>query len=204
MIAIVDYGVGNLFSLQSALTYIGVETVLTSDASRIANAHKIILPGVGAFKDAAQKLFDSGLADVVINQAKQGKHLLGICLGMQLLFSESHEYGVHKGLNLISGKVLPMENTIDNKSLKIPHIGWNPLTIMNNDEIFKHIQSGEQVYYVHSYAAQHCESSTLATSEYGMTVTGVVKSNNVYGMQFHPEKSGATGLALLKGFAELR
>lgn len=204
MIAIIDYGVGNLFSLQSALSYIGCETLLTSSAAEIKAADKIILPGVGAFKDAAKKLFDSGLASVVTQEAKSGKPLLGICLGMQLLFSESREYGVHKGLGLIDGSVLAMEDSIADKSLKIPHIGWNPLNIVKPDGIFKYIQSGEQVYYVHSYAAENCQSSILATSEYGMTVTGAVKNGNVYGMQFHPEKSGNTGILLLRGFAELR
>lgn len=203
MIAIVDYGVGNLFSLQSALSYIGCETKLTSIADEIKKADKIILPGVGAFKDAAKKLFESGLAHIVENEANGGKPLLGICLGMQLLFNESHEYGVHKGLGLIEGRVLAMEDSICDKSLKIPHIGWNPLNIIKSDGVFKYVQSGEQVYYVHSYAAENCQNSVLATSEYGMTVTGVVKSDNVYGMQFHPEKSGNTGLSLLRGFAEL-
>ncbi len=203
MIAIVDYGVGNLFSLSCSLEAINAKTVITSDAKVIENADKIILPGVGAFCDAANKLRDCGLADVVCEQAKLGKNILGICLGMQLLFDKSFEFGEHKGLGLIKGEVRDLKDVV-NPELKIPHMGWNALNIKQKDHpLFKYIKEGDHVYFVHSFHAVECEESVIATSEYSLPVTAAVANKNVMGFQFHPEKSGNVGLALLKAFCEM-
>lgn len=201
MIAVIDYGVGNLFSLTASLKYIGAETVVTGKKEDIKRADRIILPGVGAFADAMGKLEDTGLVDTIVEETKGGKPLLGICLGMQLLFEKSCEYGEHKGLGLIKGEVAPIEEDLT-KKLKVPHIGWNSLSI-KEDPLFKYISSGEYVYYVHSYYGRKCEESTIATSEYDITITGAVRSGSVYGTQFHPEKSGETGLNILRAFEEL-
>ena len=203
MIAIVDYGVGNLFSLKSSFKAIGVDAITTSDAKVIRSADKIILPGVGAFGDAAEKLFSSGLADVVIEQANQGKPILGICLGMQLLFDVSLEYGTHKGLGLIKGEIRPITDVID-KGLKVPHIGWNGLNFgENKSQLFKYLNEGDHVYFVHSFYGAKCEDSVIATTEYGATLTAAVGKNNVFGCQFHPETSGKVGLSILKAFCEM-
>lgn len=202
MIAIIDYGVGNLFSLTSSFKYIGADVIVTSDADKIKNAEKIILPGVGAFGDAIKKLKDTGLDKVVIEEAKKGKSLMGICLGMQLLFEKSYEYGEYEGLGLLKGSVVPMENYID-KNLKIPHIGWNGLDIKKENPLFKYLKNGDHVYFVHSYFATDCEESLLATTEYGKELTAAVALDNVMGCQFHPEKSGDVGLKILKAFCEM-
>ena len=202
MIVIIDYGVGNLFSLRSSLAKLGLEAVVTADPDTIRKADRLILPGVGAFADAMAKLDATGLVPV-LNEEAQKKPLLGICLGMQLLFEKSYEYGEHKGLGFIPGEVCPLEPDLTDKSLKVPQIGWNALHIVKDDPLFKYIQEGEYVYYVHSYYAKHCAESTLAVSEYSISVTGVVRAGKVYGTQFHPEKSGDTGLRILKAFAEL-
>lgn len=205
MIAIVDYGVGNLFSLSSSLKSLGLETQVTGQAAALQSADRIILPGVGAFGDAMRKLEATGLVPVLKQQAMQ-KPLLGICLGMQLLFEKSYEYGEHAGLGLIPGVVRPLAPDLRAPGLKVPHIGWNALDIApgrQGDPLFRYVQSGEYVYYVHSFYATDCAASTLATSEYSLPVTGAVRSGFVYGTQFHPEKSGDTGLRLLKAFAEL-
>lgn len=203
MIAIVDYGVGNLFSLVSSFSAIGEDAVATSDVELIKKADKIVLPGVGAFEDASKKLFESGLADVVIEQAKSGKPLLGICLGMQLLFEKSFEYGEHKGLGLIKGQIRPIAEVIP-KGFKIPHIGWNALNFKKKDsKLFKNISDGDYVYFVHSYYATDCDESVNATAEYGANLTASVESGNVYGCQFHPEKSGTVGLNILKAFCQM-
>lgn len=202
MIAIIDYGVGNLFSLTSSFKYVGADIVVTSDPNQIKKAEKIILPGVGAFGDAIKKLKDTGLDKIVIEEAKNGKPLMGICLGMQLLFEKSYEYGEYEGLGLLKGSVVPMENYID-KSLKIPHIGWNALDIKKESPLFKYLKNGDCVYFVHSYFAKDCEESLLATTEYGKELTGAVAYKNIYGCQFHPEKSGDVGLKILKAFCEL-
>ena len=203
MIAIVDYGVGNLFSLVSSFKAIGIDAVATSDKEIIKKADKIILPGVGAFGDAAEKLFSSGLADLVVEQAKSGKPLLGICLGMQLLFEKSFEYGEHKGLSLIKGEIRPIAEVIP-KDYKIPHIGWNALKFKNpKNEIFKYLNDGDFVYFVHSFYGANCNDSVIATAEYGAYLTAAVAKGNVYGCQFHPEKSGEVGLKILKAFCEL-
>ena len=201
MLVIVDYGVGNLFSLKSSFSAIGVEAVVSGDKEVIENADKIILPGVGAFGDASDKLFNSGLAQVVIDQAKKGKPILGICLGMQLLLERGFEYGEHKGLGLIKGDIRPIEEVIP-KDYKIPHIGWNALNIKDkNNPLFKYIKDGDFVYFVHSFHGANCDS-VVATSEYGASLTAVVNKGNVFGCQFHPEKSGEVGLKILKAFSE--
>ena len=203
MIAVIDYGLGNLFSLSSSLSYLGLENEITRDPARLEAADRIILPGVGAFADAMRKLEETGLVPV-LKQQVQKKPLLGICLGMQLLFDKSYEYGKHAGLGLIPGQVCPLEEDLKNKALKVPHIGWNALHLTRpEDPLFKYVNEGECVYYVHSYYAKNCAESTLATSEYELPVTGAVRRGLVYGTQFHPEKSGDTGLRLLKAFAEL-
>ena len=202
MLAIVDYGVGNLFSLASSLASLGVEHVIATEPEQLIASDRIILPGVGAFADAARKLAESGMRDALIEEVRRGKPLLGICLGMQMLFDRSLEYGVHEGLGLIPGEVCPLTEDIP-ASLKVPHIGWNRLEILRDDPLFADFRSGEHVYYVHSYYAKKCEANTLAVSDYGARVTGVVRSENVYGTQFHPEKSGAAGLRLLRAFSEI-
>ena len=203
MIAIIDYGVGNLFSLKSSLDAIGEKCVITNDREVIVNADKIILPGVGAFEDAIKKLKESGLSDLLIELANKGKYILGICLGMQLLFDKSFEYGEHLGLGLVKGEICPILGDVPN-SLKIPHMGWNPLKFTNGEnELFKYIKEGDCVYFVHSYYAKNCENSTIATSEYGTQMTASVNVGNVYGCQFHPEKSGEVGLKILKAFCEM-
>ena len=201
MIAIIDYGVGNLFSLRSSFEKIGAETVITSDPCVIKAADKILLPGVGAFEDARRKLADSGLDRVVIDEAKRGKPVMGICLGMQMLFDRSYEYGVHEGLGLLSGEVVGMAGRLPSE-LKIPHIGWNALNIKSTHPIFKYINEGDFVYFVHSYYAVGCDDSLLATAEYGEQITAAVARGNVCGTQFHPEKSGEVGLRILRAFAE--
>ena len=202
MIAIVDYGVGNLFSLSSSFRAIGFEAVISSDPTVISAADKIILPGVGAFEDAAKKLFDSGLGDLVIQEARKGKPILGICLGMQLLFERSFEYGEHKGLGLIKGDIRPISDVIP-ADLKIPHIGWNALHFTEpRAEIFKYLNEGDHVYFVHSFYGANCEESVIATSEYGAPLTAAVAKGNVFGCQFHPEKSGTVGLSILRAFCE--
>lgn len=202
MVVIVDYGVGNLFSLASSFAAIGVEAKISGDKSVIEGADKIILPGVGAFGDAAEKLFSSGLADVVIAQAQKGVPVLGICLGMQLLFEKSYEFGEYKGLGLIRGEIRPIADVIP-KDYKIPHIGWNALHFVGEkSEIFKYLQEGDHVYFVHSYYGADCKD-VIATAEYGASLTAAVGKDNVYGCQFHPEKSGKVGLDILRAFCEI-
>lgn len=205
MIAIVDYGVGNIFSLYSSFGNIGAEAMLTGDADKIREADKIILPGVGAFGDAAEKLRASGLAEVVMEAAAAGKPLLGICLGMQLLFEKSYEYGKHDGLGLIAGDIVTMEGLVPT-DFKVPHIGWNALRFpagKAKSPLFQYIEEGDFVYFVHTYFGTKCEDSVIATTEYGVELTAAVAKDNVYGVQFHPEKSGDVGMKILKGFIEL-
>ena len=202
MIAIVDYGVGNLFSLKCSLQAIGAKVTVTGDAQQLKKADKLILPGVGAFEDAAKKLRDTGLDTVIKEEAARGKPILGICLGMQLLFEKSYEYGEHPGLGLIPGSVVPMEGLLP-RELKIPHIGWNALRIKKSSPLFRRIADGDCVYFVHSYFAAHCEDFVIADTEYGQWLTAAVQRENVFGCQFHPEKSGAVGLNILRAFAEM-
>ena len=201
MIALVNYGVGNLFSLESSFAAIGEQVTVTDDPELLARAEKIVLPGVGAFEDAARKLHDSGLAEAVVKEAKAGKPLLGICLGMQLLFERSYEYGVHEGLGLLRGEVRPIAEVIP-KDLKIPHIGWNPLHIERKVPLLKYVKEGDCVYFVHSYYATGCADSLIASASYGAPLTAAVAERNVMGCQFHPEKSGKVGLSILKAFCE--
>lgn len=204
MVAIVDYGVGNLFSLKSSMEAIGAEIVVTGDAEVLRSAEKIILPGVGAFEDAVRKLRETGLDAVIIEEASKGKPVMGICLGMQMLLDKSFEYGEHQGLGLIKGEVRPIDEVIP-KGLKIPHIGWNGLKFSKNKhEIFKYINDGDFVYFVHSYYGAKCDESVIATAEYGAELTAAVAQGNVCGCQFHPEKSGDVGLKILKAFCEMK
>ncbi len=214
MIAIIDYGVGNLFSLTASLDYLGAETKVTGKKEDIIAADRIILPGVGAFEDAIAKLNATGLVDTIMEETAKGKPLLGICLGMQLLFEESHEYGVHKGLGIIKGVIASIEEDLklvvdkgllpsERKELKVPHIGWNGLQFKEDEPLFQYIKQGDCVYYVHSFYGRDCDESAIAVSEYGITITGAVKNGNVYGVQFHPEKSGKVGLNILKAFMEV-
>ena len=203
MIAIIDYGVGNLFSLKSSLAMIGAQAVVTGDADVLRSADRLILPGVGAFGDARQKLAQTGLDAALCAEAARGKPVLGICLGMQMLFEKSLEYGEHEGLGLIPGQVVPMAGRLPS-GLKIPHIGWNALSIHKPDHpLMKYTGSGDCVYFVHSFYASDCAESVIATAEYGIDVTAAVAKGNVMGCQFHPEKSGTVGLDILKAFCEL-
>lgn len=199
MLGIIDYGVGNLFSLKSSLNKLGIPSEISSDKDFIMSCDRVILPGVGAFGDAANKLSESGLDKIVKKLAENGVPLLGICLGMQLLFNRSFEYGEHEGLSLIDGQVRYLG---ENTRLKIPHIGWNSLSLKNSP-LFRYVDDGEYVYFVHSYHAVNCADSIIATAFYGADITAAVSVNNVYGTQFHPEKSGDTGLRILKAFGEL-
>ena len=203
MIAIVDYGVGNLFSLKSSLAFIGADAVVTSDEEILRSADKIILPGVGAFGDAANKLRECGLDKVVKEEAAKGKPIMGICLGMQLLLEKGFEYGEHEGLGLIKGEIRTISDVIP-KGLKVPHIGWNALYFGENKHpLFKYLNEGDCVYFVHSYYGAKCEESVIAKAEYGAMLTAAVAKDNVMGCQFHPEKSGEVGLNILRAFCEL-
>lgn len=202
-VAIIDYGVGNLFSLASSLKAIGANAVVTGDPEEIKKSDKLILPGVGAFEDAAKKLRESGLDEIIKQEAASGKPLLGICLGMQLLFEKSYEFGVHDGLGLISGEIKAISDYAPS-DLKIPHIGWNQLSFTKNDcPIFKYLNGGEFVYFVHSFFGTDCETDTAAVTEYGCVLTAAVAKGNIFGCQFHPEKSGEVGLKILKAFSEI-
>ena len=203
MIAIIDYGVGNLFSLYSSLKFIGAEAVITSSPEEIKKADKIILPGVGAFGDAADKLRLSGLDKIIRCEADSGKDIMGICLGMQLLFEKSYEYGEHDGLGLLPGKVVPIEGYIP-ANLKIPHIGWNRLIFKQKNKLFRYISEGDCVYFVHSYYAASCDKYVIASAEYGKELTAAVAKENIMGCQFHPAKSGEVGLNILRAFCDIK
>ncbi|MCD8309232.1 MAG: imidazole glycerol phosphate synthase subunit HisH [Clostridia bacterium] len=203
MIAIVDYGVGNLYSLSSSLNYLGIENAVTSDKNAINNSSAIILPGVGAFADAYKKLENCDLIPLLNSQVKAGKPLLGICLGMQMLFDKSYEYGEHKGLGYISGIVAPLSADLNGQ--KVPHMGWNSLEFTRPSPLYKYVQNGGYVYFVHSYYAKECGGNTTAVAGYGgVKVTASVECGNVFGTQYHPEKSGAAGLKILKAFSEIK
>ena len=199
MVAIIDYGVGNLFSLRSSFAAIGEQAEVTGDAARIAQADRVILPGVGAFADAYDKLCESGMDEAVRRAVKSGKPVMGICLGMQLLFERSYEYGEHPGLGLLEGEVVGMEGRLPG-GLAIPHIGWNALRIKRPGGVLKYVEEGDCVYFVHSYYAENCAASLTATAEYGLELTAAVQRENLYGCQFHPEKSGKVGLGILRAF----
>ena len=201
MVAIIDYGVGNLFSLRSSFAAIGKEAAVTSDPEEIRRSDRVILPGVGAFGDAAKKLRETGLDRIVLEEAERGKPLMGICLGMQLLFDKSFEYGEHDGLGLLRGEIRPISERIPT-GLKIPQMGWNALKIVRKAPILKYTEEGTFVYFVHSFSAVKCEDSLLASTEYGAELTACVGKKNVFGCQFHPEKSGKVGLQILKAFCE--
>lgn len=205
MIAIIDYGVGNIFSLYNALRHIGAEVKLTADPEEIKKADKLVLPGVGAFAAAMEKLKNTGMAELVAEETEKGKPLLGICLGMQLLFERSFEYGEHKGLGLIAGDIVPMEGVVP-ASCKVPHIGWNKLHYpagKEKNELFSGLDADSFVYFVHSYFGTNCEESVIATVEYGAELTAAVAKDRIYGVQFHPEKSGETGMEILRAFCRL-
>ncbi len=201
-VTIIDYGVDNLFSLQSSFAAIGVTATVTADPADLVNAHRIILPGVGAFGDAAGKLRACGMAEALMAEAAKGKPIMGICLGMQMLFDKSFEYGEHEGLGLIKGEIRPISDVIP-KDLKIPHIGWNALRFTGEHPLFKYIKADDCVYFVHSFYGADCDEAVIATAEYGAELTAAVASGNVMGCQFHPEKSGAVGLNILKAFCEM-
>ncbi len=203
MIAIIDYGVGNLFSLEQSFHAVGADIAVTADPDVICSADKILLPGVGAFGDAAARLRQTGLDKVVISEAKAGKPLLGICLGMQLLLDEGYEYGCHRGLGLIPGCVVPISDVIP-KELKIPHMGWNALNFTRESKLFSRIHDGDYAYFVHSYYAKDCGDAVIATTAYGAPLTAAVEKDNIFGCQFHPEKSGSVGLEILRAFAEMK
>ena len=199
MVGIIDYGVGNLFSLRSSFAAIGVEAFVSGEASELAKADRLILPGVGAFGDAAEKLRQSGLDAFVREQAASGKPLMGICLGMQLLFEKSFEYGEHAGLGLLKGQVVGMSGKLP-EGLKIPHMGWNALRCTKPAKL---LEEGSFVYFVHSFYAENCEDSVAAVTDYGIPITAAVEKDNIFGCQFHPEKSGNVGLEILRKFCEI-
>ena len=201
MICIIDYGVGNLFSLTSSLKFIGADSVVSSDPDVIRRADKIILPGVGAFEDARRKLSASGLDKLVIEEARSGKQLMGICLGMQMLFEKSYEYGEHEGLGLLSGSIVSMKDRLP-LGVKIPHMGWNSLHVVASHPLFKYVRENDFVYFVHSFYAENCDDSLLATTDYSRQITAAVAKGTVCGTQFHPEKSGEVGLSILRAFNE--
>ena len=203
MVAIIDYGVGNLFSLKSSFSAIGVDAIVTDDAEELRAADRLILPGVGAFGDAAAKLRATGLDKVLLEEVAKGKPLMGICLGMQMLLDVSFEYGEHQGLGLIPGEIRPISEVIPD-SLPIPQIGWNSLRLKGEKHpIFKYVNDGDCVYFVHSYYGAKCDESVIADTEYGAYLTAAVAKGNVCGCQFHPEKSGRVGLSILKAFCEI-
>ena len=202
MIAIVDYGVGNLFSLRCSLQSLGLETLVTDDPESIRSSDRVILPGVGAFGDAIDKLRATGLDRIVLAEAAHGKPLLGICLGMQLLFDKGYEFGEHDGLGLLRGSVVPMQGSIP-PELKIPQMGWNALIQKRRHPLLHEVKEGDCVYFVHSFYASGCDDSLVATTEYGRELTAVVAKDNVMGCQFHPEKSGSVGLKILRAFSEM-
>ena len=202
MIAIIDYGVGNLYSLTSSFRFIGADVTVTSDTDVIRSADKLILPGVGAFEDAREKLRATGLDRVIVEEAGKGKPIMGICLGMQMLFERSFEYGEHEGLGLLRGSVIGMQGRIP-AELKIPHIGWNALHVTREHPLLRYVKEGDCVYFVHSFYADGCEDSLIASAEYGREITAAVAKGNVMGCQFHPETSGRVGLSILRAFCEL-
>lgn len=205
MIAIIDYGVGNLFSLCSSFQFIGAQACVSSDPAVLRAADRLIFPGVGAFADAAAKLRESGLADVIRQEAAGGKPLMGICLGMQLLFDRSFEYGEHQGLGLLPGNIVSMEPVVP-KDHKVPHTGWNQLHFpagKPKHPLLAQVEEGDHVYFVHTFYATDCDPIVIATTDYGASLTAAVARDNVMGCQFHPEKSGQVGLNILRAFCRM-
>ncbi len=202
MIVIIDYSVGNLFSVKNALSKIGIENKISSDKDEIMKADALILPGVGAFRDAMNSLENSGLIPTIKEFIKTGKPLLGICLGMQLLYEKSYEYGEYQGLGFIKGEICPMKSDLV-QDLKVPHMGWNNLKFNKNNEVLKYINEDDYVYFVHSFYAKSNWDEVVAYVDYDVKIPAIVNNGNVYGMQFHPEKSGDVGLNLLKAYGEL-
>ena len=200
MVGIIDYGVGNLFSLSSSFRKLGQEVFVSGDCDVLAKADRLVLPGVGAFDDAIEKLQSTGLAEFIKEQAALGKPILGICLGMQLLFEKSYEYGTHTGLGLLKGEIVPMADYLP-KGLKVPHMGWNQLEFIQNSRLFANIHEGDSVYFVHSYFARG--DGVTAVADYGIPITASVEKDNVFGCQFHPEISGTVGLKILEAFCEI-
>ena len=204
MVAIIDYDAGNIKSVQKAIEYLGEEVIITREPEVILNASRVILPGVGAFGDAMEKLHKYNLVDVIREVVKREIPFLGICLGLQLLFEKSYEYGEYDGLGFLKGKVVPIKDYVD-ASLKIPHIGWNALKFKGEKSpIFKYLKDGDFVYFVHSYYGANCDESVIADTEYGAYLTAAVARGNVFGCQFHPEKSGTVGLEILRAFTQLK
>lgn len=202
MIAVIDYGIGNLGSVKNALDYLGLENIITSDKEQILSADKVILPGVGAFGDAIDTFRNRGFEPVLNEFIKTGKPVLGICVGMQMLFEYSNEFGRHKGLGIMKGEIVKFDESKDN-SYKIPHMGWNQIEVVSDNPLLKGID-GKDVYFVHSYYLTGNDENIIAYTTYaGVKYGSAVKKDNVYACQFHPEKSGETGLQILRNFGEL-
>lgn len=207
MTAIIDYGVGNLFSLRSSFAAIGEKAVVSRSPEVLQSADRLVLPGVGAFCDARRALRESGVEQCMLDLVAAGKPILGICLGMQMLFDRDYEDGVHEGLGLIPGEVRPIAEDLaraGRPELKIPQIGWNALVFRRPSTLYRYLKEGDHVYFVHSYHATGCDDFTTAVTEYGAMLTASVERGNVFGTQFHPEKSGNVGLSILKAFTEVR
>lgn len=198
MNVIIDYGLGNLNSVQKGFERVGLETKISSEIEDIKKSNSLILPGVGAFRDAINLLKEKNLIDTIIEEVKNGKTILGICLGMQLLYEKSYENGEYEGLGLIKGNIEKFDI-----GLKVPHMGWNNLKIQKKNPIVKYINEGDYVYFVHSYYAVGREEDIIAYTEYEVKVPGIVNKENIYGIQFHPEKSGEVGHNILKAYKEI-
>ncbi len=197
-IGIIDYGMGNLHSVVNALDFIGVSSFISNEPTRLLQADKLILPGVGAFCDAIKQLNDLELSSFIEESVHRKTPLLGICLGMQLLFETSYEYGQHEGLGLLKGDIVPF-----NVSLKIPHMGWNQLKINKKQPLFINLPEPAHVYFVHSYHLETSEDIVSATTQYEKEIQIAVQKDNIYGLQFHPEKSGEVGLEIIRNFTKL-
>ncbi len=202
MIAIIDYGIGNLGSVKNALDYLGLDNIITSDKEQILSADKVILPGVGAFQDAIDTFRERGFEPVINEVIKSGKPVLGICVGMQMLFEYSNEFGRHKGLGIMKGEIIKFKESKDN-SYKIPQMGWNQIEVCKDNPLLKGL-NGADVYFVHSYHLTGNDENIIAYTEYaGVKYGSAVRKDNVYACQFHPEKSGEVGLQILRNFGEL-